>query len=89
MDVLMNQPARMALSMLGGDDRRRVMVWLDYLKRWHEDEFVRSHSKKLDTADDVFVFRTSSDFRIFFTVADDHIEVLDITRAEALASFEQ
>jgi hypothetical protein len=87
MNVILTQPVEIALRTLGDDDQRRVRVWIDYLRNWEKDTFVREHSQKLNAADSVYVFKTSSDIRIFFRVEKDRIVILDIaTKATILSS---
>lgn len=86
MDLILNHAAEIALRTLGDEDRRRVHVWLGYLKNWEEDKDVRSRSRKLDVPDleDVYVLTTSSDLRLFFILRPSQIEVIDIARRDAL-----
>jgi len=86
MNVILTQPVDIALRTLGDDDRRTVSAWLDHLRNWENDDFVRNHSKKLDTMDNVYVLRTSTDIRIFFKLDAHGIEVLDIARKAAIVS---
>jgi hypothetical protein len=73
-----------ALSGLKPDEVRRVQAWFDYLKRWDEDEAVRKNSLPLPGHEGVYVLRTTTDLRIFFTVGDDTITVLDIADKRAI-----
>lgn len=89
MDVTLSQPATIAMRTLPEDDRRRVASWIDHLKNWHNDPFVRSHSRRLDGDDGVYMLLTSTDFRVFFELQDREITVLDIARQDMLQSFGQ
>jgi len=86
MDLALSHPAEIALRTLGDEDRRKIHAWLDYLRRWESDAFVRSKSRKLDLKgqEDVYVLRTSTDLRLFFTLHNGRIEVIDIARRESL-----
>ncbi len=76
-----------ALRTLGDEDRRRVTSWFDRLWNWENDEFVRSRAQRLASDENVYALRTGGDFRIFFSLAENRIVILDIARREALASF--
>ena len=87
MNVVLTQPVEIALRTLGPEERRQVSAWLDHLKNWENDPFVREHSHKLESAEGVYVLRTSSDFRIFFELHEDQIVVLDIATKATLMKF--
>jgi hypothetical protein len=84
MNVIQTPPVEIALRTLGPEDRRRVLAWLDHLWNWENDPVVRERSHRLDAAHDVYVLKTSGDFRIFFTLEKDRIVVLDIATRETL-----
>lgn len=95
MKIALTLPVEIALRTLGEEDRRRVWAWLDHLKNWENDSFIREHSKKLPSAENVYVLKTSDNWRIFFSIEPDQIEILDIatkaaidvfTKAEAVSS---
>jgi hypothetical protein len=87
MKVILTQPVHIALRTLDEDDRRKVTAWLDHLRNWENDDFLRKHSHKLESSEDVYVLQTTTDFRIFFTIEKDKITVLDIaTKATILSS---
>lgn len=87
MNLILTQPVEIALQTLGQEDRRRVRAWLDHLRNWEKDDFVRTHSQRLNSAEDVYVLKTSSDIRIFFRLGESNIEVLDIARKATIESF--
>ena len=87
MNVTIAEPAQIALRNLGEDNRRRVEVWIDNLKRWDSDPFVRQHSKKLGGYENVFMFITSADVRIFFALEQDAITVLEVAKRDTIISF--
>jgi mRNA-degrading endonuclease RelE of RelBE toxin-antitoxin system len=87
MKVVYQPPVEIALRTLGEEDRRKVQAWLDHLKNWENDEYVRKRSDKLASFDDVYVLRTSTDFLIFFTLQRDQIVVNDIATKETVLSF--
>jgi hypothetical protein len=87
MKVIQTAPVQIALRTLGDEDRRRVWAWFDHLGNWENDSFVREHSRKLSSATDVYVLKPSEDdFRIFFRLKDDQIEILDIATKAAILS---
>jgi hypothetical protein len=87
MHVEISQPAAIAIQTLGTEDRRNVMAWFDHLANWKNDSFVRERAHRLSKDDRVYVLRTSSDIRIFFSFEEDRIVILDIARTAALQSF--
>ena len=89
MNVIMTQPVDIALASLGEEDRRQVMAWLDHLKNWETDSYVRAHSQRLNPIENVYVLKTSTDIRIFFQLEKNTITVLDIARKATLARFGQ
>ena len=74
------EPAQIALRNLSDDDRRRVGAWIDNLKNWGCDPFVAQHSKQLDADQNVYMLLTSSDIRIFFSLEEDVITVLEVAK---------
>lgn len=86
MNVAVTNAAKIALTGLPDDERRRVHAWFDHLRRWETDPAVQKNSTQLlpDEEPNVYVLRTTSDVRIFFTVNDDEITVVDVARKDAL-----
>jgi mRNA-degrading endonuclease RelE of RelBE toxin-antitoxin system len=80
MNVTIAEPAQIVLRNLGEDARRRVEAWIDNLRRWETDPYIRDHSKKLDIGENVYMLLTSTDIRIFFALEKDSITVLDVAR---------
>ena len=64
-------------------------AWLDHLRNWENDSFVRDHSKKLKADDNVYILRTSDDIRVFFRLEKDRIIVLDLATKATIVSFGQ
>jgi mRNA-degrading endonuclease RelE of RelBE toxin-antitoxin system len=87
MNVVLTQPVEIALRSLSDEDRRKMAAWLDHLKNWENDPHVRKQSHKLDSTEGVYVLRTSTDLRIFFSLQEDQIVVLDIARKGTIMSF--
>jgi hypothetical protein len=88
MIVEIADPADIALRTLNQDDRQSVLAWVDHLRNWEGDDYVRSHSHRLPSSENTYVLQTSTDLRIFFTKEADKITVFDITKRPALLVFE-
>jgi mRNA-degrading endonuclease RelE of RelBE toxin-antitoxin system len=86
MNVIQTPPVEIALRTLGEEDRRRVSAWFGHLRNWEKDAFVREHSQKLHSTGDVYVLKTSDDFRIFFRLEQDRIVILDIATKATIVS---
>ncbi len=87
MQVLLSERVKTALHVLSHDDRQRVQTWFGYLQNWEEDEFVRLRSVLLDVrGQSVYMFRTSTEVRIFYTVDQQSktIFVIDITTEDTI-----
>lgn len=87
MNVVLTQPVEIALRSLSDEDRRKMSAWLDHLRNWENDPHVRKQSHKLESSEGVYVLRTSTDLRIFFSLQEDQIVVLDIARKGTIMSF--
>ena len=87
MEVVLSQPAGMALRSLTDEDRRQAAAWFDHLRNWESDDFIRSRAHALKSDPSVFVLRTTSDIRIFFTIDDGKIVIVDLARRQALEQF--
>jgi mRNA-degrading endonuclease RelE of RelBE toxin-antitoxin system len=79
-NVVTTAPVEIALRTLGNEDRKRVIAWIDHLKNWEGDPFVRTHSYQLKPSDNTYVLHTSTDIRIFFTLEANTITVLDVAK---------
>ncbi len=80
MNVNIGESAQIVLRNLSDDERRRVGAWIDNLRKWESDPFIQQHSKKLDLGGNVYMLLTSTDLRIFFSLDEDSITVLDVAR---------
>lgn len=87
MNVVQTPPVEIALRTLGDEDRRKVLAWFDHLANWKDDPFVRQHSHKLPSGDDVYVLKTNGEFRIFFRLEKERIVILDIATKATILSF--
>ena len=81
------EQAQIAYSSLGPEDRRVIDAWFDHLKNWQNDEFIRSHSRRVASAEGTYLFMTGRDLVIAFKIADDEVIVLSIFRQELLSKF--
>lgn len=75
-----------ALRTLDQEDRRKVEAWFNRLRNWDSDPFVREHSHRLDSASDVYVLKTSTDLRIFFSLQGITITIRDIARKQSIVA---
>jgi mRNA-degrading endonuclease RelE of RelBE toxin-antitoxin system len=89
MQVKLSERVQTALKTLGQDDRERVRTWFGYLQNWEEDPFVRSQSVVLNVqGQTVYMFRTSTEVRIFYTVDEQTptVSVVDVTTKDTILS---
>jgi hypothetical protein len=87
MNVLQTPPVEIALRTLGPEDQQEVLAWFDHLKNWEHDAFLRNHAKQVNSSDNVYVLKTSGDFRIFFRLEQGRIVILDLaTKATIMGS---
>jgi mRNA-degrading endonuclease RelE of RelBE toxin-antitoxin system len=89
MQVLLSERVKTALNTLSSDDRERVHTWFAYLRNWEQDPFVRSRSVPLNVqGQSVYMFRTSTEVRIFYTVDLDSktVSVIDIATKDTILS---
>ena len=89
MQVTLSQRVKTALNTLSRDDRERVHTWFAYLRNWEEDTFVRSQSVMLNVqGQPVYMFRTSTEVRIFYTVdlQSKTVTVIDIATRDTILS---
>jgi hypothetical protein len=87
MNVIRTPPVEIALRALGTEDQQQVVAWLEHLKNWEKDRFIRSHAKPLHHADNVYFLEMTGDYCIFFRLEQDRIVVLDIANKETILSF--
>ncbi len=85
MQVVLAEPVQRSLATPSRDDRERVQTWFNYLSDWDRDPFVRDHSVPLQVeGKDVFMFRTSTDVRIFYTIDAEVLTVINVARKETV-----
>jgi hypothetical protein len=87
MNVVQTPPVEIALRTLSEEDRRKVVVWLNYLANWETDSFIRQRAQKLPSSDNVYVLKTSNDLSIFFRLEPKRIVVLDLATEATLSTF--
>ncbi len=89
MQVMLSERVKTALNTLSRDDRERVHTWFGYLQNWEEDTFVKSQSVTLNVqGQSVYMFRTSTEVRIFYTVdlQSKTVTVIDIATKDTILS---
>jgi mRNA-degrading endonuclease RelE of RelBE toxin-antitoxin system len=89
MQVILSERVKTFLKTLSRDDRERVQTWFGYLRHWEEDAFVKSQSVMLSVqGQPVYMFRTSTDVRIFYTVdlQGKTVTVIDIATKDTILS---
>ena len=89
MQVLLSERVKTFLNTLSRDDRDRVYTWFGYLENWEEDAFVRSQSVTLNVqGQSMYMFRTSTEVRIFYTVDQESktVYVIDIATQDTILS---
>lgn len=89
MKLILTERVQRVVRTLPDEDRRRVQTWFNYLENWETDDFVRSRSVRLDVhGNEMYMFRTSTDIRIFFTVDDSQgtITIRDLAERETILS---
>jgi len=89
MQVVLSERVKTALNTLSRDDRERAHTWFGYLRNWEEDAFVKSRSVTLDVqGQSVYMFRTSTEVRIFYTVdlQNKTVHVIDIATKDTILS---
>jgi mRNA-degrading endonuclease RelE of RelBE toxin-antitoxin system len=89
MKVVFSERVQTALQVLSEDERNRLAVWFDYLRKWEQDPFARSRSTLLPLqGKSIYMFRTTADIRIFFTLDQEAqtIVVLDVAKLDTILS---
>ena len=89
MQVVLSERVRTALTTLSRDDREKAHTWFGYLHNWEDDPFVRSRSVPLNVqGQSVYMFRTSTEVRIFYTVdlSSKTVHVIDIATKDTILS---
>jgi mRNA-degrading endonuclease RelE of RelBE toxin-antitoxin system len=85
--VVTTPSVEVALRTLDDDNRRRMQAWFGQLANWDGDDFVRTHSHRLDSIPGVYVLKTNTDFRIFFTIHGNTVTIIHITRKQSILAF--
>ena len=89
MQVMLSERIKTALHTLSRDERERVQTWFGYLRNWEEDPFARSQSVTLNVqGQSMYMFRTSTDVRIFYTVdqQSNTVYVIDMATKDTILS---
>ena len=89
MEVVLSERVKTKLLISSHDERERVQTWIDYLRNWEEDEFVQAHSVPLTVqGKPMYLFRTTTELRIFYTVdlQSKTVYVIDIATKDTILS---
>lgn len=89
MQVELSERVKTALQTLSRGDRDRVTTWFGYFQNWDQDSFVQSRSVPLNVqGQTVYLFRTSTDVRIFYTVdvPNQTVSVIDVATTDTILS---
>ena len=89
MQVMLSERVKTFLNTLSRDDREKVHTWFGYLRNWEDDPFVQAQSVALNVqGQSVYLFRTSTDLRIFYTVdlQSKTVYVIDIATKDTILS---
>ena len=89
MKVMLSERVQTFLDTLSHDDRERINTWFVYLRNWEENAFVRSRSVTLNVqGQSMFMLRTSTEIRIFYTVDQQSktVYVIDIATLDTILS---
>jgi mRNA-degrading endonuclease RelE of RelBE toxin-antitoxin system len=87
MELVLSERVKVQLLILSDDERKRVQTWIDYLRNWEEDSFVQAHSVPLTVqGKSVYLFRTTTELRIFYTVdlQTKTVHVIDLTSRDTI-----
>jgi hypothetical protein len=88
LNVRLERPVDFSLSTLREEEQRLVEGWFDHLRRWHTDDFIRSHSRKLKPDEEIYAFQTDTSNLIFvFTIKGDEATIVSVFTKEALEQF--
>jgi hypothetical protein len=83
-EVIITQPVEVALRTLDDEICRRVNTWFGHLANWDEEEFVRRRAHRLDSIPGVYVLKTNTDLRIFFTLRRNRVTIIDIAMKQSI-----
>jgi hypothetical protein len=87
MHVTLDEPAEIVLRNTSEDERRRALAWIEWLERWETDPLIKQRAKKLNMDGNVYMLITPTDLRIFFSVEEDGIKVLDVAKKDTIMKF--
>ena len=90
MHLEFSERVKTLLHTLSQDEREKVKAWFGYLRNWEEVAFVQSHSVPLTVqGQSMYLFRTTTDTRIFYTVdlESKTVFVIDVASKDTILSF--
>jgi hypothetical protein len=91
MQIEFSRAADWQLRTLEDEDRVEVNAWCYRLSHWEDDPDVRSRSRLLNVPGygEIRFLATNTDYRLFFILHADRIEVIDIAHKDTLQKFAQ
>jgi hypothetical protein len=89
MKVVLTQAVEIALRTLTGDDLKAARHWIRRLEKWGSDPAIARNSHELATPDNVYLLEASPEIRLFYSVGEDEINVLDVASRDTLQMFRQ
>ena len=90
MQVELSERVKTTLHTLSREDREKAHVWIDYLQKWEENPFAKSRSVALTVqGQSMYLFRTTGDTRIFYTVdlPSKTVFVIDLTTKDTILAY--
>ena len=87
LNVEISDHARIPYLSLGPEDRRNIDVWLDQLRNWRNDEFLRSKARRLKPDEEFYLVDVGDDLFIAFDIADDKLKLFSIYSRDTLRKF--
>ena len=87
MQIELSERVKTTLHTLSREDREKAHAWIDYLQKWEENPFAKSRSVALTVqGHSMYLFRTTGDTRIFYTVdlATKTVFVIDLTSKDTI-----
>ena len=87
LSIEIGKHAEMPYFYLGPEDKRNIDVWLEQLRNWRNDEFLRSRAKRLKPDEEIYVVDAGRDLFIAFEIADGKLILRGIFGKETLRAF--
>ncbi|HZW32442.1 MAG TPA: hypothetical protein VFF52_17135 [Isosphaeraceae bacterium] len=87
LSIEIGKHAYLPYTNLGSEDRRNIDVWLEQLRNWRNDEFLRSRAKRLKPDEEIYAVNAGNDLFIAFEIADGKVILRSIIGKELLRAF--